>query len=65
MAAAQLLRSISGFAFSTFAPALHGKLRYGWGNSILAFAFIAIGVPAPFFLWRFGARIHAKGKQQS
>jgi MFS family permease len=64
MAAAQLLRSIVGFAFPTFAPGLYGKLRYGWGNSMLAFAFNAICVPAPLFLWKFGARIRAKGKPQ-
>ena len=64
MAAALLLRSITGFAFPTFAPVLFDKLGYGWGNSILAFAFIAIGVPAPLFLWKFGARIRAKGKPQ-
>jgi hypothetical protein len=65
MAAVQLLHSIAGFAFPTFAPVLYGKLGYGWGNSISAFAFIAIGVPAPLFLWRLGARIRAKGTQQS
>jgi MFS family permease len=64
MAAAQLLRSMAGFAFPTFAPVLYDKLGYGWGNSILAFAFIAIGVPAPLFLWKFGARIRAKGRRQ-
>jgi MFS family permease len=62
MAAAQLLRSIAGFAFPTFGPILYDKLGYGWGNSILTFAFIAIGVLAPWFLWKFGARIRAKGK---
>lgn len=65
MAAAQLLRSIAGFAFPTVAPVLYGKLGYGCGNSILAFAFIAIGVPAPLFLWRFGARIRAKGTDRA
>jgi MFS family permease len=64
MAAALLLRSIIGFAFPTFAPVLFDKLGYGWGNSILAFAFIAIGVSAPLFLWKLGARIRTKGKPQ-
>lgn len=64
IAAVQLSRSIAGFAFSSFAPILYDKLGYDWGNSILAFAFTAIGVPAPLFLWKFGARIRAKGKPQ-
>jgi len=56
MAAAQLLRSITGFAYPTFAPGLYDKLGYGWGNSILAFAFIAIGLSELLFLWKLGAR---------
>lgn len=32
-------------------------LGYGWGNSILAFISIGIGVLAPVILWRFGLRL--------
>ncbi|KAI4732542.1 MFS multidrug transporter [Aureobasidium sp. EXF-12298] len=61
-AASQLLRSITGFAFPLFAPSLYAKLGYGWGNSLLAFVFIAIGVPAPLILWKYGAKLRAMGK---
>ncbi|OBT70455.1 hypothetical protein VE03_00258 [Pseudogymnoascus sp. 23342-1-I1] len=63
-AASQLLRSITGFAFPLFAPQMYHSLGYGWGNSLLAFLFIAIGVPAPLILWRYGERLRAKGSPQ-
>ncbi|KAG9522882.1 MFS multidrug transporter-like protein, partial [Aureobasidium melanogenum] len=63
-AASQLLRSITGFAFPLFAPSLYAKLGYGWGNSLLAFIFIGIGIPAPLILWKYGARLRATGKPQ-
>jgi multidrug resistance protein len=63
-AASQFLRSIAGFAFPIFAPVMYSKLGYGWGNSILALAFIVLGWPAPFLLWRYGAKLRAMGKPQ-
>jgi hypothetical protein len=63
-AASQLLRSITGFAFPLFAPSLYAKFGYGWGNSLLAFVFMAIGVPAPLILWKYGAKLRAMGKPQ-
>ena len=60
-AASQFLRSIFGFCFPLFAPALHKSLGYGWGNSTIAFVFLALGVPGPFILWVWGARLRAKG----
>lgn len=63
-AASQLLRNIAAFAFPLFAPQMYQTLGYGWGNSLLAFVFIAIGVPAPLILWKYGARLRAKGKPQ-
>lgn len=41
------LRSLAGFAFPLFAPQLYESLGYGWGNSLLAFIAIGLGVPAP------------------
>lgn len=61
-AASQFLRSITGFAFPIFAPALYDKLGYGWGNSVLGFAFLVLAAPAPIVLWLFGAKMRAKGK---
>lgn len=62
-AASQFLRSITGFAFPIFAPALYSALGYGWGNSVLAFLFLVLAAPAPIILWRFGARMRAQGKE--
>ncbi|KAI0149676.1 MFS general substrate transporter [Hypoxylon sp. NC0597] len=63
-AASQFLRSITGFAFPIFAPAMYQALGYGWGNSVLALTFVVIGWPAPFILWRYGATLRAMGKKQ-
>ncbi|KAJ5469346.1 Efflux pump vrtL [Penicillium diatomitis] len=54
LAASSSLRSLAGFGFPLFAPYMYNKLHYGWGNSLLAFISIAIGLPAPIFLWKFG-----------
>ncbi|KAG5290066.1 MFS multidrug transporter [Histoplasma ohiense] len=61
-AASQFLRSIFAFAFPLFAPALFARLGYGWGHSVLAFVFLGLGLPSPFILWKFGAKLRAKGK---
>ncbi|KAI1105777.1 MFS general substrate transporter [Jackrogersella minutella] len=63
-AASQFLRSIAGFAFPIFAPAMYQNLGYGWGNSLLALTFVVIGCPAPFLPWRYGATLRAMGKKQ-
>ncbi|KAI1414126.1 MFS general substrate transporter [Hypoxylon sp. FL1857] len=63
-AASQFLRSITGFAFPIFAPAMYQALGYGWGNSVLALTFVVIGWPAPFLLWKYGATLRAMGKDQ-
>lgn len=57
MAAAVVLRSIAGFAFPIFAPYMYRALQYGWGNSVLAFVGIGVGIPGPILLWFFGERI--------
>jgi len=64
VAAIRVLSNIFGFAFPLFAPQLYISLGYGWGNSTLAFMFLAMGVPAPFLLWKFGARIRVVGRKQ-
>lgn len=57
LAAVSVLRCITAFAFPLFAPYMYKALDYGWGNSVLAFVSIALGVPAPLFLWMFGERL--------
>lgn len=41
---------------------MYAALGYGWGNSVLAFAGIAVGLPAPFILWWFGQRLREKSQ---
>lgn len=60
LAAATVLRSCAGFGFPLFAPYVYGALDYGWGNSLLGFVAIGIGLPAPVLLWIFGKRLREK-----
>ncbi|KAL4945091.1 hypothetical protein BDV06DRAFT_55394 [Aspergillus oleicola] len=60
MAASAFLRSICGFAFPLFAPYMYDALHYGWGNSLLGFIALGLGIPAPIFLWKFGALLRKK-----
>lgn len=46
LAAVSCLRSLAGFGFPLFAPAMYNKLGYGKGNSILACVAIVLGCPA-------------------
>lgn len=62
-AANRLLSNIMGFVFPLFAPQLYDRLDYGWGNSLLAFIWIATVVPIPFVLWYWGDRLRAKGSK--
>lgn len=56
------LRSMAGFGFPLFAPELYANLGYGWGNTVLAFVAIAIGIPSPWIFWRYGAKLRAKSQ---
>jgi hypothetical protein len=65
LAAVSVLRSLAGFGFPLFAPAMYNALGYGKGNTIVAAVAIVIGCPAPWLLWFYGERIrkasrHAK-----
>lgn len=62
IAAAVVLRSLAGFGFPLWAPYMFKKLDYGWGNSLLGFVGIAIGIPAPFLLWIYGERLRASSQ---
>ena len=61
-AAASFLSSVFGFVFPLFAPKVYGSLGYGWGNSVLGFIAIFLGIIGPAGLWTFGARLRAKSK---
>jgi len=62
IAAATVLRSLAGFGFPLFAPAMYDELDFGWGNSVLGFIALALGVPAPFMLWKFGEKLRSSSK---
>lgn len=46
LAAVSFLRSIAGFGFPLFAPAMFKSLGYGLGNTVLAVIALVIGVPS-------------------
>ncbi|KAI4165240.1 MAG: hypothetical protein LQ342_001108 [Letrouitia transgressa] len=58
--AATVLRSTAGFVFPLFAPYMYEALDYGWGNSLLGFIAVGLGLPAPFLLWMFGQRLRER-----
>ena len=64
-AASQFLRSILAFCFPLFAPALYKHLGYGWGNSVLGFIALGLGMPAPFLIWVYGARLRETGRKRT
>jgi hypothetical protein len=59
-ASAQFIRSLTAFAFPLFAPKMYFSLGYGWGNSLLAFAAIGIGLPTPLLLGRHGFKLRMR-----
>lgn len=62
LAAVSFLRSLAGFGFPLFAPAMYHALGYGKGDTILAAFAIVVGCPAPWLFWKYGARIRAKSR---
>jgi len=59
-AAAQLARSIFGFVFPIFAPALYGHLGYGWTNTLLAMLLLCTSLPIAVIIYLFGDRLRQK-----
>ncbi|KAG1744785.1 major facilitator superfamily domain-containing protein [Suillus lakei] len=57
LAAICFLRSLAGFGFPLFAPAMYSALGFGKGDTILAVVAIVIGCPAPWIFWHYGERI--------
>jgi len=62
LATVAFLRSLAGFGFPLFAPAMYKALGYGKGDTILAAFAIALGCPAPFIFWFYGERIRKRSK---
>ncbi|KAL2061323.1 hypothetical protein VTL71DRAFT_7596 [Oculimacula yallundae] len=63
-AACRILSNSFAFGFPIFAPSLYIRLGYGWGNSTLALLYIGLAFPAPWILWKWGAKIRAIGRPQ-
>ncbi|KAG1724530.1 MFS polyamine transporter [Suillus lakei] len=57
IAAIICLRSLAGFVFPLFAPAMYDALGFGKGNTVLAVVAIVIGCPATWMFWHYGERI--------
>jgi hypothetical protein len=62
-AATQVLRSLLAIASPFFSNSFYNSLRYGWGNSLLAFLSIGIALPSTGILWHLGPSLRAR--QQS
>ena len=60
VASAVVLRSLAGFGFPLFAPYLYNALHLNWGNSLLGFLAIILGIPSPFLLWKYGQSLREK-----
>ncbi|KAJ8082377.1 hypothetical protein PM082_008232 [Marasmius tenuissimus] len=65
MAAVSCLRSLAGFGFPLFAPAMYDALGYGIGATILGTISIVIGWPAPLVFWKYGEAIRKRSKYAS
>ena len=54
ISAATLFRSLFGFSFPLFGGQLYEKLGYGWGNSLLGFIAIPLGLIFPYVIYKYG-----------
>ncbi|RSL69002.1 hypothetical protein CEP54_002574 [Fusarium duplospermum] len=58
--AAAFVRTMAGFSFPLFAPAMYEKLGIAWGNGLLAGTAMFLCLLAPCVLWRWGEWIRKK-----
>ncbi|EWY94895.1 hypothetical protein FOMG_11447 [Fusarium oxysporum f. sp. melonis 26406] len=58
--AAAFVRTMAGFSFPLFAPAMYKRLGIAWGNGLLAGTAMLICLVAPIVLWRHGEWIRRK-----
>lgn len=66
IAAAAIFRSLFGFVFPLFAPAMYAKLGYGWANTMCAAIAILLGVPFPIVCYKYGESLRkwANGRME-
>ncbi|KAH7410611.1 major facilitator superfamily domain-containing protein [Cadophora sp. MPI-SDFR-AT-0126] len=60
MAATRFIESMCAFLFPLFSPRMYEVLGYGWANTTLCFIGLIIGLPYPWVLWKYGAKLRAK-----
>ncbi|UZJ53527.1 hypothetical protein CBS101457_002847 [Exobasidium rhododendri] len=65
LSANTFLRSLAGFALPLASGSLYSNLGYGWGNTVLGLISAVVGIPAPFLLYKYGAKIRAKSQYAS
>lgn len=58
--AAAFVRTMAGFSFPLFAPAMYEKLGIAWGNGLLAGTAMFLCLLVPCVLWRWGEWIRKK-----
>lgn len=58
--AVAFVRTIAGFGFPLFAPQMYEMMGLGWGNAMLAFVSLGLGVVAPLGLWRYGGWLRSR-----
>lgn len=61
LAGTAILRSLMAAAFPLFVDSMYKKIGIHWGSSVPAFLSLAFA-PAPFLLYRYGARVREKCK---
>ncbi|MCJ1444056.1 MAG: hypothetical protein MMC23_004556 [Stictis urceolatum] len=62
MASIIVFRSLLSFALPLAAPSLYSNIGWGWGNSLLAFIAIFIGIPAPILLRHYGPALRKRSQ---
>ncbi|XP_014558121.1 hypothetical protein COCVIDRAFT_95245 [Bipolaris victoriae FI3] len=51
------MRTMCGFSFPLFAPQMYESMGLGWGNSLLAFLTLGLGLVGPVGLWFYGPKL--------
>ncbi|KAI0782991.1 MFS polyamine transporter [Abortiporus biennis] len=65
LAAVSCFRSLAGFGFPLFAPAMYDALGYGIGDTILAVFSLSVGIPALVVFYFYGERIRSMSRRAS
>lgn len=60
LAAAATFRSLFGFSFPLFGKQMYLALGWGWGNTLLAFVALLLGVPFPSILFKYGESLRVR-----